>query len=100
MNRGWRSGQEQKAWSAEEIDKEEEKKWIYFRGDPEMFVLVQQVWEIKETSLKGGQAVRTEMNDAKQRSELNKWSEISKISCDLYQVKDPSCYFLTIVTIV
>jgi hypothetical protein len=36
-----------------------------------MIALVCRVWELKETSLKGEQAVKTEMNDVKQRNELN-----------------------------
>ena len=36
-----------------------------------MFALVQRVWELKETSLKGEQAVRAEVNDAKQGNEQN-----------------------------
>ena len=54
-----------------DIVKKDKCEWMCSWGDLVMFALVQQVWELEETRLKGEQTVRAEKINAKQRSELN-----------------------------
>ena len=87
--KGERLEESQKGWSTENISKRKKRQGVCLRGDQKTFVLVWRVRKLKETSLKGEQAVRAANEWCQAKKWNEQWSVIYNISCELISGQNP-----------